>query len=168
MPHDSPLDQLHLVLSATGKALPQAPGLSGGYPANTQYDVLVRGSDVNATLQNGRIPRVIAELGGEPLIMPAHLETSLAADDVYYTHWQGGGGYGDPLLRQPASVAGDLERQRVSPEAARTLYGVVFDAAGRPDEDATGELRDTLRRRRAGLDEDADLSSPDQAKETAR
>lgn len=149
VPHDSPLEEIHLVLSATGKALPQAPGLSGGYPANTQYDVLLRGSSIDESLKAGRIPQALDELGGDPQIMPAHLETALTSNDVYYTHWQGGGGYGDPLLRDTSRVAADVERQRISLGAARSLYGVVMSADGEVDEEVTQELRDEIRTKRA-------------------
>ena len=46
-------------------------------------------------------------------------------------HWQGGGGYGDPLLRDPAAVAHDLREQKVTERRARGVYGVVVaDGAG--------------------------------------
>lgn len=151
IPHDSPVEQIHLVLSATGKALPQAPGLSGGHPANTQFDVLVRGSNVASLFAGKRIPASLEELGGDPQVMPAHLETDLNTQDVYFTHWQGGGGYGDPLLRDPHRVAIDVERRRVSAAAASTLYGVIMDDDGGVDEVHTTARRNTLRHERAGV-----------------
>jgi N-methylhydantoinase B len=44
--------------------------------------------------------------------MPPHLETFLGEQDVYYMAWQGGGGYGDPLHRDPALVEADLRQAR--------------------------------------------------------
>jgi N-methylhydantoinase B/oxoprolinase/acetone carboxylase alpha subunit len=38
----------------------------------------------------------------------------------------GGGGWGDPLERDPARVAGDVLEEYVSIDAARDAYGVVF------------------------------------------
>jgi N-methylhydantoinase B len=38
----------------------------------------------------------------------------------------GGGGWGDPLERDPARVAVDVLEELVSREAARDQYGVVF------------------------------------------
>ena len=150
VPHDSPIGGVHLVLSATGKALPQAPGLSGGYPANTQYDVLVRGTEIAEMLRSGRMPAELEELGGDLQVMPAHRETDLSGTDVYYTHWQGGGGYGDPLLRDPGAVAADLERRRVTAGAAESLYGVVLSADGSVDEEGTSERRRALFEERTG------------------
>lgn len=152
VPHDSPIGGVHLVLSATGKALPQAPGLAGGYPANTQYDVLVRGSEVHELFGGGRIPTELTQLGGDLQIMPNHLETDLATDDVYFTHWQGGGGYGDPLRRKPAAVQNDVRRRRVTRSSADQLYGVVLSDDGVVDEAATTQRRSALFRERAGVD----------------
>ena len=43
----------------------------------------------------------------------------------------GGGGWGDPLDRDPARVRDDVLEDFVSVEAARDDYGVVIDAATR-------------------------------------
>jgi N-methylhydantoinase B len=142
---------VHLVVSATGKALPQAPGLSGGYPAGTQYDVLTRGTSTRYSFAGGRIPATLDELGGDRQVMPNHAETDMGPDDVYYTHWQGGGGYGDPLLRAPDLVAADVRAGRVSAGAASGVYGVVLAGHGTVDEDATSQHRTQLRRERAGV-----------------
>ena len=152
IPHDSPIGGVHLVVSATGKALPQSSGLSGGYPAGTQYDVLTRGTGVRQSFASGHIPASLDELGGAREVMLNHAETDMGPDDVYYTHWQGGGGYGDPLLRAPDMVAADVLAGRVSAYAAGSVYGIVLSADGSVDETVTGEHRQQLRRERAGLE----------------
>jgi N-methylhydantoinase B len=63
----------------------------------------------------------------------------------------GGGGYGDPLDRDAERVALDVREGYVSPHAARELYGLVLDEAGRVDEAATAGLRKRLRGARIGL-----------------
>ncbi len=151
VPHDSPIGGVHLVVSATGKALPQAGGLAGGYPAATQYDVLFRDTDVHALFHSGKIPETFSEFGGTEEIMPSHAETDMGASDVYFTHWQGGGGFGDPLLREPTRVAEDVQRHRVTPAAALDTYGVLLDQDGAADMEATQERRLELRRSRAGV-----------------
>lgn len=55
----------------------------------------------------------------------------------------GGGGMGDPLLRDPALVAADVREGLVSPAAARRFYKVVLDRSGAPDSAATEVLRGT-------------------------
>lgn len=151
VPHDSPIGGVHLVVSATGKALPQAAGLAGGYPAATQYDVLLRDTDVKALFASGSIPQSFAEIGGTEVIMPNHTETDMGASDVYFTHWQGGGGFGDPLLREPERVSDDVQRHRVTAGSARDIYGVVLREDGTVDAQATGDCREGLRRSRAGM-----------------
>lgn len=148
VPHDSPGGGVRLVISATGKAVPQAPGLSGGYPANTQYDVLVRNSDIWKVLRAGRIPGSLEEVGGKVEVMPNHCETDLGAHDIYFTHWQGGGGYGDPLRREPEAVEEEVRRNRVAIDAAYRLYGVVLSAEGHMDEVATAATRQEIRQMR--------------------
>jgi N-methylhydantoinase B len=56
----------------------------------------------------------------------------------------GGGGYGDPLARDPRLVAEDVLAGYVSPERARAAYGVALDAGGSVDERATADLRSRI------------------------
>lgn len=59
----------------------------------------------------------------------------------------GGGGYGDPLLREPERVAEDVRMGYVSLAAASREYGVVLKGPSlRVDEAATRRLRDHLRK----------------------
>jgi N-methylhydantoinase B len=152
IPYDSPVHGVHLVVSATGKTVPQAPGLAGGYPAATQWDVLVRDTTVRDQLAGGVIPRDLGDLGGTAQELPTHLETDLSEADVYFTHWQGGGGMGDPLLREPELVALDVRMKKVSVGGAENVYGVKLTGGGDADLDATARHRTALRRTRAGLD----------------
>ncbi len=56
----------------------------------------------------------------------------------------GGGGWGDPLERDPALVARDVRQGLVSPESARRDYGVVVDPVSfEVDERTTAGLRAT-------------------------
>ena len=64
----------------------------------------------------------------------------------------GGGGYGDPLQRDPEHVRIDAELGFVSPERANTDYGVIVDSLGNLDEKATIKKRDALRAARKGKD----------------
>ncbi len=68
--------------------------------------------------------------------------------DVWYHSWQAGGGYGDPLRRDPERVALDVARNAVSLFAAEEIYGVVLDQKGACDLEATGEKRRSLRSER--------------------
>jgi N-methylhydantoinase B len=53
----------------------------------------------------------------------------------------GGGGYGDPLARDPALVARDARRGLVTSEEAARNYAVVLSADGAIDARATAALR---------------------------
>ncbi len=61
----------------------------------------------------------------------------------------GGGGYGDPLDRDPEAVAADVVDGYITPERARDVYGVIMDAAGTSsDLQRTNDQRDALRNAR--------------------
>ena len=66
----------------------------------------------------------------------------LKEGDVFRLDTPGGGGFGDPLARDPAQVLADVAQGYVSMEAAERDYGVVVDKAGRVvDEAATARRR---------------------------
>lgn len=152
--HDTSAEHINLTISSSGKALPQATGLSGGYPANTAYDIIFRNAGLRAQLSDTGFPQSI-DIAGDREYPQSAVDTSIGWDDVYFTHWQGGGGYGDPLLRDPALVVADLVESKISEGACRTIYGVVLDARGNVDADATMQMRRTLRAERIGSSTDA-------------
>jgi N-methylhydantoinase B len=64
----------------------------------------------------------------------------------------GGGGYGDPLERDPKLVRADVRDEFVSVAAAREEYGVIVDPKTyKVDYKGTQELRDKIRRERGEL-----------------
>jgi N-methylhydantoinase B len=66
----------------------------------------------------------------------------LKEGDVFRLDTPGGGGFGDPLARDPAQVLADVAQGYVSMQAAERDYGVVIDKAGRAvDEAATARRR---------------------------
>jgi N-methylhydantoinase B len=65
----------------------------------------------------------------------------LARDDVFSFELAGGGGYGDPLERDPERVRRDVECGYVSREGARAGYGVVLCDDLSVDHDATTAAR---------------------------
>src|SRR6185295_17399465 len=77
-------------------------------------------------------------------------------DDVVVMRSSGGGGYGDPLQRDPNRVATDVAHGSVTLEAAREWYGVVLDRRGSVDLDATRKLRAELTAARFTLTVEAD------------
>ena len=61
----------------------------------------------------------------------------------------GGGGYGDPLEREPLRVAKDVREGIVTSERAANVYGVVFEDDGTVAEERTASARVTLRAARS-------------------
>ena len=147
--HGSPLPGFGLVVSGGGKAIPQSSGLSGGYPANTQFDAAIRNSNIRELFNEGKMVNDLDEIQGDIDHMPPHLETTLGANDVYFMAWQGGGGYGDPVNREPQAVAKDVHAGKISGAAATEIYGVALAGDGTVDVTATDELRQAIRSNRA-------------------
>jgi N-methylhydantoinase B len=80
----------------------------------------------------------------EPSALPGKVSGfPCAAGDVVLLQSSGGGGYGDPLERDPDTVARDVADGYVSAAKAATVYGVVL-ADGRADAEATARRRAEL------------------------
>jgi N-methylhydantoinase B len=145
------------ILHTFGVEQPESPGLCGGYPSTTNQFAFLRASNVRERLSDGVVPQSFAELEGTLEVCGAYAVTSMRSGDVYFTMSMGGGGYGDPLRRDPELVAGDVARALVSREQARRTYGVALvDGSLDIDEEATAACRRALldeRRRAAGLED---------------
>jgi N-methylhydantoinase B len=149
------------ILHTFGVEQPESPGLCGGYPSNTNQFAIVRDSDLNERLAAGDVPQRLEDLSGTLELHGAYAVTSMGAADVYRAVSMGGGGYGDPLDRDPVLVAQDVERLLVTPEWAARVWGVVLTEAGAVDRSASEEYRARLReeRRHAALSPTPDGSS---------
>jgi N-methylhydantoinase B len=79
---------------------------------------------------------------GEERAIGSKATVEVKAGDVVSYRTCGGGGYGPPHGREPELVLRDVVEGKVSPERARTVYGVAIDvSARRVDEDETRRLR---------------------------
>jgi len=163
-PHGTSLPA-HVLLSTSGKATAQNPGLAGGYPGNLGYDVLISGADAMGMMAAGRIPSSLEELSGDALVTQCYETSVLAPGDVLYLNCQGGGGYGDPLHRDPDAVIEDVRAGMVSVAAAEQVYGVCISADGELDKAATEQRRAAIRSERQAMavidrltDQKADMS----------
>jgi N-methylhydantoinase B len=83
--------------------------------------------------------------------------------DKFWRCSSGGGGYGDPLERDPGAVLEDIKDEYVSIERAKKDYGVVIDAIDEEaceyaiDQAATSKEREfILAHRKLWLEEDPD------------
>jgi N-methylhydantoinase B len=113
-----------IVRSDRGRHAPY--GLAGGLPGATASNVVLH-PDGTAT----------------PL--PAMFSTTIEVGDVYVHRMAGGGGWGDPLDRDPEAVALDVRDGKVSVEAALALYGIVVSSEGEVDRAASTAHRNERR-----------------------
>ena len=104
-------------------------GVNGGLPGARSRKLLIR--------SNGTTEHIASKCD--------HVRVN-PGDLLHYVTW-GGGGWGDPLARDAALVAREVERGLVTIEGARR-YGVMLDSAGRVDETATRKLREKLKAER--------------------
>ncbi|WP_037502904.1 hydantoinase B/oxoprolinase family protein [Sphingomonas jaspsi] len=100
---------------------------------------------VNGGLPGQRARKVLEKVDGTQTVVP-NKQDSLDVEEgdiLHFITW-GGGGWGDPLERDPALVAKEIRQGLVSSDGAR-LYGVVADAEGNLDTAATDALRAKMR-----------------------
>ena len=157
---DSPLimEQRGLICDSAG------PGkMKGGLGRQVVFrvpdDEYAPSSPTAIGIQGGRF-RYAADglLGGKPGAKSEFLINGISKDpgtlnfanpgDVIIFHNPGGGGYGDPLERDPEMVESDVINEYVSLEKAREDYGVVIDPKTvKLDLEATQRLRDSMRKK---------------------
>lgn len=125
-------------------------GLAGGYPGSNNPAGYRRGVDVvGGSFAHGRMPTTVDELGGEDERIAPKGVTVFDRNDVIYGYMcSGGGGFGDPLERDPVAVGADVADEVVSPAIAHGVYGVVLADDGSVDAGATRARRDGLRAER--------------------
>ena len=94
---------------------------------------------------------VLLNPGEEAKTLPSKVTMTCRRGDVVRWVLPGGGGWGDPLDRDPGRVLRDVRNELVSPAAAERDYGVVVDT-GRwtVDEAATVRLRAERRAAQTG------------------
>ena len=97
--------------------------------------------------RDGGLNRVVVERKGETY-QPPHLskdqDIRLAVGDTVTVCTPGGGGFGDPMMRDPELVARDLRRGYYAPDQAREMFGVVVDPETLAVDAAATEAERTL------------------------
>lgn len=64
---------------------------------------------------------------GDEIALPTKFTRPLKAGETFSHVQAGAGGYGDPLLRDPETVARDVEDEKIDIAHALSVYGVVVD-----------------------------------------
>jgi len=140
------------IMHAIGVEQPGSAGIAGGLPSCTNQFVLKRQSNIHQILARGDIPQNLNEVEGTLEVATGITPTSQAKGDVYHCIGMGGGGYGDPIDRDPDRVLRDVVNGLVTTEYAAKIYGVVV--TGEPfhvDDEATTQQRDAIRAERRRL-----------------
>jgi N-methylhydantoinase B len=92
--------------------------------------------------KGGRTSRSRIIRNDEIIKLPSKITTRIHENDQYITETPGGGGWGDPLQRDPEKVQWDVREGLVSLDCARNDYGVVLDPESLViDFERTAELR---------------------------
>jgi N-methylhydantoinase B len=141
--HDAPEGKVKVVAFGMAGLRNAGDGLFGGYPSPPSLLVHIEGTRAPELLAAGIVPAGTAELEGRQHLLP-YCEIELQRDDVLVMTNGGGGGYGDPLERDPSAVLADVVAGLVSPVVATDVYGVVLAGAGL-DHEATRQQRHRLR-----------------------
>ena len=143
VPHKAPDGGIDYVISGKGARHPMSEGLAGGWPGAPNSYVWVHapedGSNAPVEGADG-----LDSIPGEKERVSWGVYP-LKGRDALYVRWNGGGGYGDPLAREPARVETDVRAGLVSPDSARRIYGVALDDAGALDAAGTEALRAEIR-----------------------
>lgn len=157
-PHDS--EGLHGMIVGHGVEVPNSLGLFGGLEGSCNRNAKLHADGASPI---GRIsgvddleswPGEIEAYGAKPGFF------DIARGDVIAYSFQGGGGFGDPLDREPAAVLSDVRDGFVSESAASQIYGVIL-RDGEVDAERTTARRSELRARRVpGAVESADHETP--------
>jgi N-methylhydantoinase B len=143
--HDSPDGGIHYVVSGKGTKFSMSDGLGGGYPGAPCNYRWVHNNEAAAEGKNvNPFATSTEQMTGEQESVSWGVYP-LMDQDVLYVRSDGGGGYGDPLAREPERLARDVRHGSVSAGVARRVYGVVLDAAGEVDTAASEAAREAIR-----------------------
>ena len=152
------LDQAEAIFFWTGRGV-AANGICGGKPGSTPLLAVKKNTDVLELLTKG-LPSWQEIKGEEEILTGRPLPFPLDRSDVVLVTNAGGGGYGDPLDREPLQVRKDVFDGYVSPVKAREDYGVVMNPElGLIDEEATVNLRKHKKRARKSVPAAQDTDS---------
>jgi N-methylhydantoinase B len=150
MVYDAPQGQLEGLFAGTGAEMPNAIGISGGLPGAAIRIARFTHTGLDRAFQTRkRLPSEFATIPGRLEILSCkHVRTPMLQGDVWYHSWQAGGGYGDPLTREPSQVFEDLMRGIISKKAAKDIYGVVISEEEKLNIKETQSLRQSIRKQK--------------------
>lgn len=148
-PYDT-TEPLSTSFAGVGSVTPNAVGVAGGLPGATVRYLRFEEADAIGGAGGARLAGSLGDIAG-PRTVGALNSSKIEFDlrTVEYHNWQGGGGFGDPLDRDPDKVRDDVRLGLVSAEQAIQTYGVVLgDGDDVTTDETTVALRVDLRRGR--------------------
>ncbi len=142
VPHKAPDGGINYVISGKGSRHPMSEGLAGGYPGAPNSYVWVKAPEDGANTP-------VTAAGGLDAISGTQERVSwgvypLMGRDALYVRWNGGGGHGDPIVRDPEAVRSDVAAGLVTLQSAGDIYGVAL-RDGAVDETETMAKRKSIR-----------------------
>ncbi|MGD0854965.1 MAG: hydantoinase B/oxoprolinase family protein [Dehalococcoidia bacterium] len=144
VPYKVPFPVMLIVVTAS-QYQPGAMGICGGLPANVQFNAVLKNTHIWEKFKAGEVPVGLTEIGGEMDVRPVKSMGALASDEVLFAVMSGGGGYSDPLLRDPELVSKDIKAGLCSMEVARDIFGVIVDPVTlKIDKAATEKMREEI------------------------
>lgn len=149
-------DQLVFGTMGLGKKTPGGHSIFGGYPPDLQQNKYVLNSNISQWFKESKSPTTFEELDlleGNIIFPPANFHAiPVKQYDIILFRWGSGGGYGDPLDRDPEAVLRDLKMNAISLKTVEGVYGVVLKKDGMAvDLDATQRKRGLIREARLAL-----------------
>ncbi|MBY7142418.1 hydantoinase B/oxoprolinase family protein [Virgibacillus sp. NKC19-3] len=133
-------DEVTIATSEHSSRVFDNAGMCGGYPAPTAHrHFTVRNSNMKQLIEEQKpLPH---SLGNDPHITDLerlvegdqkevegpHIDRPLQSGDLFAHSYNGGGGYGDPIERDPLEVVRDVENGYVTAEIAQRAHAVVLE-----------------------------------------
>ncbi len=159
-------DHLRLVTSEHSSRVFDNAGMCGGYPAPTcQKHRAVRQPNLAERIEK-RLP-LAHTIGTDPAksdfekifegehdtVEGPYITRPHKAGDIFSHSYNGGGGFGDVLERDPVKTALDVENGHLTEQAARAVFGIAVKPGDEPgtyvaDLETTADLRKEMRARR--------------------
>jgi len=135
----------------------------GGFGVRKDYKVLSNKAYLTLSIGRSKFPpwgvgmglngtpnyAVIIKSNGESMKVRRIANYEMLKGDLVSLRSGGGGGWGDPLERDPKLVAWDVKNEYITIEQARNIYGVVIDPRSlEVDYKETQALREKLKKQR--------------------
>jgi len=144
-----------------------AMGRCGGYPALNSVISFAHDTNMRQIIKEGKpYPTDFTEIrqwlkegklkAGSVEVYQGPTPNILCKDgDLFSSAGNANGAWGDPLERDLSRVENDVKYGWITPDVARTVYGVIVDGKGQVKVTESNELRQQMRQRRKESSVDA-------------